>query len=312
VPVFRQRRPWFQAAGRGLTLVNLPGMKRAAGFLILQYRATRLTVDPTRGGAIREFTWRGQDFLRPTPADAGDDPFEMACFPMVPFVNRVARGRFTFGGRAVQLERNWSDDPHPLHGQGWRSPWSVVAASKSGATLRFEGGGNEWPWRYCAQPGFQLVEDGLLVELSVENLSAAPMPVMLGLHPYFPDAAYAQLEATLPRVWLTDAEVLPLSEAQTPPEWRFEPVRAVHAVALDHSFAGWDGIASLSWPDRTCMVRATRCSFLHVYTPAGRGFFCLEPHSAAPGALDRDAAEATVVPPGVRFAIRVHFTVGAS
>ena len=67
-------------------------MKRAAGFLLLQYQATRLTLDPTRGGAIREFTWQGQDFLRPTPATAGDDPFEMACFPMVPFVNRVAGG----------------------------------------------------------------------------------------------------------------------------------------------------------------------------------------------------------------------------
>jgi galactose mutarotase-like enzyme len=135
-------------------------MKRAAGFLLLQHQATRLTLDPTRGGAIRELTWRCQDILRRTRVSAGDDPFDMACFPMVPFVNRVARGRFTFGGRTVQLERN--------------------------------------------------------------------------------------------------------------------------------------------------------CSFLHVYAPAGRGFFCIEPQSASAGALGRDAAQATVVPPGGRFAIRVQFMVGAS
>jgi aldose 1-epimerase len=287
-------------------------MKRDAGFLLLQYQATRLTLDPNRGGAIREFTWRGQDVLRRTSAGAGDDPFDMACFPMVPFVNRVAHGRFTFGGRAVQLERNWSEDPHPLHGQGWRAQWKVVATSTSSATLRFEGGGDEWPWRYCAQQCFQLLENGLLVELSVENLSAEPMPAMLGLHPYFPDAGCAELQATLPRVWLTDSQALALNEIQTPPGWRFEPARAVQAVPLDHSFAGWDGVASLRWPDRTCTVHATHCGYLHVYAPTGRGFFCVEPQSAAPGALGRGAAQATVVPPGVRFAIRVHFTVGAS
>jgi hypothetical protein len=55
------------------------------------------------GGAIRGFSWRGENVLRPTPADAGDDPFDAACFPMVPFVNRVALGRCNFGalGRNV-------------------------------------------------------------------------------------------------------------------------------------------------------------------------------------------------------------------
>jgi aldose 1-epimerase len=278
---------------------------------VLQYQSTRLTLDPYRGGAIRELSSRGQDVLRPTPADAGDDPFDMACFPMVPFVNRVAGGRFTFGGHAVQLERNWSEDPHPLHGQGWRAPWTVVTASTSSATVRFEGGADDWPWRYCAEQCFQLLEDGLLIELSIENMSAVPMPAMLGLHPYFPDAAHARLQAELPRVWLTDAAVLPVQETQTPPEWRFEPGRAVQAVPLDHGFSGWNGIASLAWPGRTVRVRATHCSFLHVYAPAGADFFCIEPQTAAPGALGRNAGEATVVPPGKRFAIRVHFAAGA-
>jgi hypothetical protein len=56
--------------------------------------ATRLTLDPTRGGAIREFTWRGQDFLHPAPAAAGDDSFEYLFFngavrPLPAIVGRV-------------------------------------------------------------------------------------------------------------------------------------------------------------------------------------------------------------------------------
>lgn len=281
-----------------------------AGFLVLQLPATRLTLDPMRGGAIREFTWRGQNVLRPTPAGAGDDPFDMACFAMVPFVNRIARGCFEFAGRTVRLQPNWTADPHPLHGQGWRGRWRTVTSNSTSATLRFVGGGDEWPWRYIAEQRFQLRENGLFFELSVQNRDTGPMPVMLGLHPYFPDAGRAQLQTKLPRVWLTDTEVLPLKETTTPDEWRFDGGRVIRGVPLDHSFSGWDGVALLRWPDRRCTVRAINCAFLHVYTPAGHDFFCIEPQSAAPGVLSRNPAEATVVPPGQRFAIRVHIEPG--
>jgi hypothetical protein len=52
-------------------------MKLDAGFLVLEYQSARLTLDPQRGGAIRELEWRDQDVFRPTPTDAGDDPFDL-------------------------------------------------------------------------------------------------------------------------------------------------------------------------------------------------------------------------------------------
>ena len=48
----------------------------------------------------------------------------------------------------------------------------------------FEGGGDEWPWRYRAEQQFQLSPNALSVSLSVENLALSSMPAMLGLHPY--------------------------------------------------------------------------------------------------------------------------------
>jgi aldose 1-epimerase len=282
------------------------------GVLMLRRGAAQLRLDPHRGGAIREFSWDGRHVLRPTPELAGDDPLHMACFPMVPFVNRIADGRFDFGGQAVQLEPNWSEDPHPLHGAGWRVPWSVLDASSSGARLGFEGGAGGWPWAYRCEQRFELMPEGLSIELSVENLSETPMPAMLGLHPYFEDAAHAELQAHTPRVWLTDGAALPVREIQTPPDWRFEPARPILAVPLDHSFSGWNGVASLSWPDRTVMLRAKGCTSLHVYAPVGKGFFCVEPQTAAAGALGRDSGEATAVAPGGRFSIGVRFEVGAA
>jgi aldose 1-epimerase len=280
------------------------------GYLELQQGAARLTLDPLRGGAIREFDWQGIPIFRPTAPDAGDEPLQTACFPMIPFVNRIAQGRFEFGGRSVQLSRNRSGDPHPLHGYGWRAPWSVVGGCTSSATIGFEGGDDEWPWRFRCEQQVQLLPDGLSIELSIRNLSLTPMPAMLGLHPYFHDAAHAQLSAALPRVWLTDAAALPVAEAPTPMAWGFEPGRIVNTIPLDHCFSGWDGIARLRWPDRTVTVRATDCHWLQIYAPAGKDFFCLEPQTAASGALGRNPPQLNVIAPGERSAIHVHFSVG--
>lgn len=271
--------------------------------LILRHRSAQLALAPQHGGAVREFEWGGRPLLRTTPAAAGDDPFEMACFPMVPYVNRIAHGRFGFEGRAVQLERNWSGDPHPIHGQGWCRPWSIETATPSTAVLSFEGGADEWPWRYRSEQRFVLDDEGLSIELDLENRGVTPMPAMLGLHPYFPDKARARMSARLPRVWRTDAEALPVEQIETPAEWVFEPSRPLRTVGLDHCFADWNGLAFLDWPDRRLALRAMGCSFLHVYTPAGRDFFCIEPQSAPPGALERDAGEAAVLAPGERLSI---------
>jgi aldose 1-epimerase len=285
-------------------------MKVDGAHLVLRHEDMQLTLDAALGGAIRDFSWRDRAIFRPTPRSAGTDPFALACFPMVPYANRIAHGRFNFGAHAVHLKRNWGLDPHPLHGQGWRSQWQFFAASASGALLMFEGGADEWPWHYLAEQHLQLSQGALSIRLSIENLAQSPMPVMLGLHPYFCDPDRAQLQARTSRVWLTDNASLPTEEVDTPLEWSFDRARAITAVPLDHCFTHWNGAAVIRWPDLSVHIRATNCHYLHVYAPSGRDFFCVEPLSAAAGALNRN--EATVVLPGARFEIQVSFAVGGA
>ncbi|HEY6452821.1 MAG TPA: aldose 1-epimerase [Steroidobacteraceae bacterium] len=286
-------------------------MQLDGDFLVLAHEDTRLTLDAVRGGAVRDFKWRERPIFRPTPRSAAADPFELACFPLVPYANRIASGRFSFGACAVQLKSNWQHDPHPLHGQGWLSPWSVVEAGASSATLMFEGGADEWPWRYRAEQRFRLDRNALSITLAIENLAPSPMPVMLGLHPYFCDAALAKLQARAQHVWLTDEARLPVKQVPTPIEWSFDSARSISAVPLDHCFADWNADAVLIWPDRRVDIHATNCRYLHIYTPPGRDFFCVEPQSAPAGALNRSRDEAAVLQPGERFAMCVDFEIGA-
>jgi aldose 1-epimerase len=228
--------------------------------LVLQHEHMQLTLDAARGGAILEFSWRDRPIFRATPRSAGADPFALACFPMVPYANRIARGHFNFGAHAVHLKRNWENDPHPLHGQGWRARWTVATAAASSARLMYEGGGDEWPWRYRAEQHLQLTQSALSVRLSIENLAQSPMPTMLGLHPYFCDPDQAQMQASTPRVWLADNASLPIEEVATPIDWSFDQARPVTAVPLDHCFADWNGSAVLiaaSTSTRTTVVACT-------------------------------------------------------
>jgi aldose 1-epimerase len=282
-------------------------MESKPNHLQLQQGELQLTLDPQHGGSIREFSWRGRPILRPTPEAALFDPMQFACFPMVPYANRIAGGQFVFGAHVVQLRPNWDKDPHPLHGQGWCSPWSVVRATTSAATLMFDGGGDEWPWRYRAQQHCELRASTLKIELSVENLASSPMPVMLGLHPYFCDASQALLKASVPRVWQTNDESLPIAQIATPRAWSFDAARPITSVPLDHCFVDWNGRATIRWPDRSVSLQATNCRYLHVYAPRDQDFFCLEPQSAPAGVLNRGSSDVPVLQPGERYAIALRF-----
>jgi aldose 1-epimerase len=277
--------------------------------MVLRNGDTLVTVDAAHGGAIREFNWRGRAVLRPAASPEDTDPFSLANFPLVPYANRIAQGRFTFDGREVQLRRNWDRDPHPLHGQGWRAAWTIEQASATRAVLVFCGGGDEWPWHYRAVQDITVLADGLQITLSVENQSQGNMPAMLGLHPYFPQPATATIQARTGTVWQSDAQALPVDEVRTPLEWSFDTPRRATQVRLDHCFDHWDGTATVRWPDRVVKMIATGARALHVYTPAGKDFFCLEPQTAAAGALNRATGAVAKLAPGERLELGVRFSV---
>jgi aldose 1-epimerase len=132
------------------------------------------------------------------------------------------------------------------------------------------------------------------------------------MHPYFCDASRALLQAKVPRVWQTNSDSLPTAQIATPSAWSFDTARSISSVPLDHCFADWNGQARIFWPDRSVLLEATNCRFLHVYAPPGQDFFCLEPQSAPAGVLNRSASDVPVVQPGERYTIALRFEVGAA
>ena len=266
------------------------------GLVTLASGPARCEVAPGVGGAVAGFWWerggRRIDWLRPASpaAVARGDAGEMGCFPMVPYGSRIRDARFVFCGRKVLETPADMEKRHALHGHGWRRNWSVVEREDDRLVLEYEHTSDAWPWPYQARQSFHLSPDVLEMTLEIANLSDGLMPAGLGFHPFFPRTPEARITAATAGVWLTDAEVMPVERTAVPPGWDLSRGRRVAEVALDNVFTGWTGEAMVAWPEKQARLRleATQplLSFLVVYTPPGREFFCVEPASHVTDAIN--------------------------
>lgn len=248
-----------------------------------------LALNPSVGGAIARFDWL-LDGARTPILRASPEPLrnvlQAASFPLVPYVNRISGGCFTFQGRRVELEPNMPGDPSPLHGQGWLSPWSVESANESEATLRFDHQAGEWPWAYEARQHFRLTSGGLRIRITCRNTSDEPMPCGLGIHPYFNCSPQTRIQTAVEHVWTVDENVLPVDKV--PATGRYDIADAnVCGRDLDNGYGGWSGRTLLTdpgWPFEIELA-SEAARFFQLYSPKQGGIFVAEPVSHANDAL---------------------------
>ncbi len=271
-----------------------------ADIVALATGAARIEIAPAAGGAIASFAFDGQDVLRPTRAGARDARAH-ACWPLVPYSNRIAQARLAFAGRTHALARNFGDHPHSIHGVGWQRPWTLAAREATRAHLVLDhvpsgDGAPAWPWPFRATQALALRADAtgaaLRVRLTIENAGNEAFPFGLGFHPYFVRTAATRLAFHATGVWATDATMLPTTLEPALPGGPFDSARDPGATTIDNVFAGWDGAATLRDDGRRLgvSVAADRAaSFLVVYAPADEESIALEPATQMTDAFNRAA-----------------------
>jgi aldose 1-epimerase len=289
--------------------------------LSLSFEDWRTEIAPHIGGSILSLTRARRTVLRPTAAEAVEAGAvrRTACFPLVPYANRIAFGRFLWDGRAHHLAENFPGSPHPLHGVGWRRPWQVVSADQRSCLLRLEhrprdGEHSDWPFAFDAEQNISLGMGGLRVDLSVINADESAAPLGLGLHPLFPRRGNERLIFGAEGAWRNGSDMLPASRVSGG-VWEHAAGQSIDAQVLDNDFFGWNGAARIE-ADCSDPIRISASaifSSLRVFTPADKDFFAVEPVSHSTDALNRDgAAEALRVQPGARLSGSMTIDVGAS
>ena len=213
----------------------------------------------TAGAAIWRFFAKdesGEVPLMRAPAGA-DVRFaaQSACFPLVPFGNRVRGNRFVYEGVSYGLTPNTDWDEHYLHGDGWTTEWRVAERTPSRARLVMRHDDAGTPYRYEATQTFALDGSTLALGLEVVNRGAAALPFGLGWHPYFPLTVGATLRAPASALWLEGADWLPTERAAIPADLDFAGPREPPRRWVNHGFEGWSGAGEIAWPERRARLK---------------------------------------------------------
>ncbi|KOR19494.1 aldose 1-epimerase [Burkholderia orbicola] len=290
-----------------------------AAAVTLSNASLRLDVLPHLGGGIARFDWRGENgalvpvFRRCEHPETATDPNELACYPLLPYSNRIGDGRFECDGRKVAVPRNRRDEPLPIHGDGWLARWQVDDATDTSLQLSLDRTAGA-PYAFRAIQSFELDDATLSIALTIENAGRTRLPFGLGVHPFLVRDAVTELAAAAGGLWLSGADFLPVRHVSVPPAWQFGVAYPLPATLVNHAFTGWGGHATVSWPRRRLSLTVAADADAYVlYTPPGEDFFCFEPVDHPINAVNLPGGAAahgmTLLAPGERLTRRFAFTV---
>lgn len=242
--------------------------------------ALRLAVRPDLGGSIAGL-WHGDTpLMRSTePADL-ETSHKSACYPLVPYSNRVGYRHFRWLGKEYTTVANFGNNPHSLHGVAWLRAWEKVSLRAGELVLRYQHQADEhWPFAFYVEQHFSLTPQQLTVRLVFTNTAEVAAPVGLGWHPYFPTRARSRLQMVVSERWESDATQLPTGKvAQHGIDGQ------VSQLAFDHCFEGWAGPAHIC-DEKFSLQLTSSLSYLVVYTPHDKNYFCVEPVSHVSNAI---------------------------
>ncbi len=284
----------------------------------LESARQRLHLLPEMGGAIAAWDWksgnRWTSIFRSWDGQS-DDRYSLACFPLVPWSNRITRGGFEQHGEFHPIAQNRPDEPYPIHGDGWRQPWRVAELAEDRIRLaleshRFDGN----PYEYRCTQTLTLLPNGLAIELEVTHLGDKSLPYGLGLHPYFVRNDDTRFQAKADGVWLSGDDPIPTTHtADFPPTWNYNEASPLDGPLIDNCFTGWDGNATIEYPDCKLIVNMTmeNCNgYSLMYRPPDLPYFCFEPITHPIDAFHMPGRPGLVeLSTGQSMSLLVHFEV---
>lgn len=248
--------------------------------------------------------WR--DVGRPTDIDAmrSFDPLRLTAWSLLPYSNRIPAGQVRAlcqgAPAAVTLKPTDPRFSMPIHGVGWQRAWQVLDVGTAHCLLGLSAPASDWPWAFSATQRIDLEDDQLRVRLLLKNESTLDMPSGLGWHPYFTRTARASLRMRL--AWRDEYDpndpAGPLHRRTLDQRWKDgSPVQLGALAPVDNGYGGWDGRASLHWPEwgLTLDLDAGGALGGHcvLFAPDAASFICIEPVSHANHALSMPLDAAT-------------------
>jgi aldose 1-epimerase len=284
----------------------------------LAHGAQRATVVQV-GGGLREYAVDGFPVLDGFGEDA------MASVGrgqvLAPWPNRLAGGRYEFGGETHQLAVSEPAAGNAIHGlvrwSGWDLLEATAARVRIGHVLWPQAG---YPFTVLLELEYELTDAGLRVTMRAENGGSGPAPFGAGMHPYVRVGMGGIDGATLcsgAERWLeVDGRKIPTGRllGVAGGAYDFREPRALAGVAMDTAFTALardpDGLARVELREagrRVTVWMDRHFDHLMLFTGDGLGptvrrrSIAVEPMTCAPDAFNNGMG-LRVLQPGERFA----------
>lgn len=104
---------------------------------------------------------------------------------LMPWPNRIRDGRYTFGGRELQLGLTDPARSNASHGLARWAAWTVEEHTDTSVSLVYRlMAQTGYPWTLDLHVLYDLSADGLVVTQTATNLAPEPAPYASGAHPY--------------------------------------------------------------------------------------------------------------------------------
>jgi aldose 1-epimerase len=259
---------------------------------------TVVTVAPAAGNLTREMTVNGHNLLGPLGI-----PF------LAPWANRLDEQAFYANGKRYTLNMGLGNvrGAHPIHGFLSAAVWEVVDASADDSaawvTSRLDFVSQpdwmaQFPFAHTIVMTHRLRDGVLDITVALHNLSAEPMPVAIGFHPYFRLTDSARDAWTIAlgarTEWVLADDKIPTGETR-PIDRRFPDPRAavLREHDLDHVFgdlirdgSGQAAMSVAGTHEKIDVVFGPNYRAAVVYAPKGRDFICFEPMAAITDGLN--------------------------
>lgn len=213
---------------------------------------------------------------------------QSAMYPLLPFANRIKNNQFIWENELITWPNHPLDDTFFLHGNGWIENWNNTRQTPSQLTFELDSSiGNICA--YQATMNYQLMDNALLVELSITNKMNSRFPFGLGLHPFFTTLPNSEIQFNAKGLWLENSNHLPTQFVSPVPEnFACQPLRKIPEIWINNSYTGWEGEAVLQHDNGMKVILSSDCPILHVFKFAHQGenqahepFICLEPQTHA-------------------------------
>lgn len=286
---------------------------------VLRERTTGTYVEviPGIGAQCLRFVWQRPgmtvEALRaPETVEALREAPVLYGLPLLfPFPNRVAKGRFVFEGRTVELPITEPERGNAIHGLVLDRPWEVAGygADEESAyiTCTFDWQDHPdihvYPFAFQLEYTVRLTAQGLSTRFRAVNTGDSTMPLGFGMHPWFPvplqpggDPTACRIEAPVSQMREL-VDLLPTGRLVQPDSER-DLLRGVNLGRhlFDHAYIGitdtepWEATYTDRRAGLAIVVRShPNLGELVVYTPPDHSAVCLEPYSCATDAFNLEA-----------------------